>query len=129
MRYRKEHKAETRKRVVDAAARRLRRDGIAATGVVDLMADAGLTHGGFYAHFPSKDSLVREALLSSWAQNRNDLQREIDNAQARKRDPLDGLARLQADRLVLDQQFDAVRASEYYSPAAHHLYGRPLFLS
>lgn len=93
MRYRKEHKAETRKRVVDAAARRLRKDGIAATGVVDLMADAGLTHGGFYAHFSSKDSLVREALLSSCAQDRNYLQRKIEDARAHKRDPLEHIVR------------------------------------
>ena len=63
MRYGKEHKAETHRRVVEAAARRFRRNGIEATGVVDLMADAGLTHGGFYAHFPSKEMLVREAVL------------------------------------------------------------------
>jgi len=67
MRYGKEHKAETHRRVVEAAARRFRRNGIEATGVVDLMADAGLTHGGFYAHFPSKEALVAEVSAASLA--------------------------------------------------------------
>jgi len=65
MRYEKGHKTETRERVVKAALRRFRKDGIEGTGVAGLMADAGLTHGGFYAHFSSKDELVREALAAS----------------------------------------------------------------
>lgn len=65
MRYEKGHKTETRERVVKAALRRFRKDGIEGTGVAGLMADAGLTHGGFYAHFASKDELVREALAAS----------------------------------------------------------------
>ncbi|RDJ22216.1 TetR/AcrR family transcriptional regulator [Bosea caraganae] len=62
MRYEKGHKDETRRRIVETAARRFRKDGIAATGIAGLMADAGLTHGGFYAHFPSKEDLVRQAV-------------------------------------------------------------------
>jgi len=62
MRYEKGHKQETRRKVIETASRRFRRDGIAATGVASLMADAGLTHGGFYAHFASKDDLVAEAV-------------------------------------------------------------------
>lgn len=62
MRYAKDHKAETRARVVEAAALALRRDGIDGTGVAALMGEAGLTKGGFYAHFASKDALVAEAL-------------------------------------------------------------------
>lgn len=53
--------AETRRRIVDLAARAFRRNGIAATGVAEIMAAAGLTHGGFYRHFGSKDQLVAEA--------------------------------------------------------------------
>src|SRR5262245_55975207 len=53
--------AETRRRIVRAAARRFREQGIAATGLADLMEAAGLTHGGFYKHFSSKDQLVAEA--------------------------------------------------------------------
>ncbi|MBN9080816.1 MAG: hypothetical protein BGP04_21315 [Rhizobiales bacterium 62-17] len=62
MRYGKGHKDETRKRILDVAAKRFRKDGVDAVGVAGLMADAGLTHGGFYSHFPSKEHLVREVL-------------------------------------------------------------------
>jgi TetR/AcrR family transcriptional regulator, transcriptional repressor for nem operon len=57
-RYRKDHKLATRRRIVEAAGRRLKRDGIDGSGVATLMADAGLTNGAFYAHFDSKDDLV-----------------------------------------------------------------------
>jgi TetR/AcrR family transcriptional repressor of nem operon len=93
MRYGKEHKAETHKRVVEAAARRFRRNGIEATGVVDLMADAGLTHGGFYAHFPSKEILVREAVLAASAQGRRHFQEQIEQARAAGREPLEDVVR------------------------------------
>ncbi len=61
MRYPKDHKARTRRRIVETAARAFRAQGLDGVGVADLMAEAGLTHGGFYAHFPSKDALVAEA--------------------------------------------------------------------
>src|SRR5690349_2540146 len=64
MRYEKGRKDQTRKRVVDVASAQFRAKGIDGTGVAGLMADAGLTHGGFYAHFKSKDDLVREALAA-----------------------------------------------------------------
>jgi TetR/AcrR family transcriptional repressor of nem operon len=53
--------AETRHRIVESAAQEVRRNGINATGLADVMAAAGLTHGGFYRHFQSKDQLVAEA--------------------------------------------------------------------
>jgi TetR/AcrR family transcriptional repressor of nem operon len=55
-------KALTRDRIVDAAARAIRSRGYAGVGVADVMKDAGLTHGGFYAHFPSRDALLIAAL-------------------------------------------------------------------
>jgi TetR/AcrR family transcriptional repressor of nem operon len=58
----KDHKARTRSRIVQAAAAAFRARGIAQVAVDDVMKAAGLTHGGFYAHFGSKDELVREAL-------------------------------------------------------------------
>jgi len=61
MRKSKAETAETRKRIVDLAAQAFRSNGIAATGVAEIMAAAGLTHGGFYRHFDSKDQLVAEA--------------------------------------------------------------------
>src|SRR5438477_605490 len=93
MRYGKEHKAETRKRVVEAAARRFRKNGIEATGVVELMADAGLTHGGFYAHFPSKEMLVRETIVAASEQSRRHFQDQIDEAREQGREPLEQLVR------------------------------------
>jgi AcrR family transcriptional regulator len=55
-------KHETHERIVAAAARAIRRDGYAGVGVADVMREAGLTHGGFYAHFDSRDALLVEAL-------------------------------------------------------------------
>ena len=58
----KEHKRNTRTRIVEAAAAEFRQHGIAHVGVADVMRRAGLTHGGFYAHFDSKEDLLAEAL-------------------------------------------------------------------
>ena len=55
-------KEETHERIVDIAARAIRRNGYAGVGVADVMKEAGLTHGGFYAHFDSRDALIVEAL-------------------------------------------------------------------
>ena len=57
-RYGTDHKLETRRRIIEQAGRRLKRDGIDRSGIASLMADAGLTNGAFYAHFSSKDDLV-----------------------------------------------------------------------
>ncbi len=61
-RYGKDQKQATRRRIVDAAGRRFKRDGIDGSGVATLMSDAGLTNGAFYAHFASKDDLVATAV-------------------------------------------------------------------
>ena len=61
MRYSKEHKQETHARIVRKASVRLREKGAHGIGVADLMKEAGLTHGGFYAHFDSREALVIEA--------------------------------------------------------------------
>lgn len=62
MRYTEDHKAQTHQRILQEAAARFRRDGIGATGLQPLMKALGLTHGGFYAHFKSKDDLVEKSL-------------------------------------------------------------------
>ncbi|MFJ4144624.1 TetR/AcrR family transcriptional regulator [Pseudomonas sp. NPDC089734] len=62
MRYALDHKAQTHQRIIKEASARFRRDGIGATGLQPLMKALGLTHGGFYAHFKSKDDLVEQAL-------------------------------------------------------------------
>jgi AcrR family transcriptional regulator len=56
-------------RIVDAAARAMRRSGYAGTGVADIMKEAGLTHGGFYAHFESRDALLAEAVAKAGRDN------------------------------------------------------------
>jgi TetR/AcrR family transcriptional repressor of nem operon len=61
MRYSREHKLETHARIIKRASVRLREKGAHGIGVADLMKDAGLTHGGFYAHFDSREALVIEA--------------------------------------------------------------------
>jgi TetR/AcrR family transcriptional regulator, transcriptional repressor for nem operon len=62
MRYEKGHKELTRQRILDVASERFRREGIAGVGVASLMSEIGLTQGGFYNHFESKEELAREAL-------------------------------------------------------------------
>jgi TetR/AcrR family transcriptional repressor of nem operon len=61
MRYPREHKEETRQRIVRAAAKRFRRRGTEGAAIGSLMKDLQLTHGGFYRHFNSKDELFGEA--------------------------------------------------------------------
>jgi TetR/AcrR family transcriptional regulator, transcriptional repressor for nem operon len=65
MRYSREHKLETHARIVKKASVRLREKGAHGIGVADLMKDAGLTHGGFYAHFDSREALVIEAFADA----------------------------------------------------------------
>ena len=70
MRYSSGHKAETRERVLKEAAKEIRERGPDNVAVSGIMARAGLTHGGFYAHFPSKDALVKEAIGTMFADAR-----------------------------------------------------------
>ena len=62
MRYGKGHKQATRQRILEAAGRRFKQDGIDGAGVAAVMSDAGLTNGAFYAHFASKEDLVANVL-------------------------------------------------------------------
>jgi TetR/AcrR family transcriptional repressor of nem operon len=64
MRYGPEHKQQTRQKVLHSAARALRRDGPGRVAVAEVMRAAGLTHGGFYAHFDSKEDLLAHAIDS-----------------------------------------------------------------
>lgn len=75
MRYGEDHKAETRDRVVKAAASAMRRLGPDRVSVAEIMGEVGLTHGGFYAHFKSKDALVGAAVEAAFAQSRTRLTR------------------------------------------------------
>src|SRR3954468_1462255 len=66
MRYPAAHKLSTRRRIVEAASQAFRERGVAETGVDEVMRRAGLTHGGFYAHFRDKTELVAEACGSAF---------------------------------------------------------------
>jgi len=81
MRFEKGHKDSTRRRILDVASRRFRRDGGSASGLAGIMAEAGLTNGAFYAHFDSKEALFREALVAALARQQDRLD-EADDAAA-----------------------------------------------
>jgi TetR/AcrR family transcriptional repressor of nem operon len=73
MRYAEDHKQATKAKVLKAAARAIRQNGPDRVAVAGIMADVGLTHGGFYAHFASKDDLLAQAIgqmfvesMASW---------------------------------------------------------------
>jgi TetR/AcrR family transcriptional repressor of nem operon len=72
VRYRPEHKLETHQKIVKDASRRVRAEGLNGAAVSAIMKDAGLTHGGFYKHFGSKDDLLLESLREGF--------REIEDA-------------------------------------------------
>jgi TetR/AcrR family transcriptional repressor of nem operon len=73
LRQSREVAAETRQKIVKVAARQFRRHGIGGISVADVMAKAGLTHGGFYKHFASKDALAAEACKCALATSREEL--------------------------------------------------------
>ena len=66
MRYPPEHKAEVHQKIVKDASRRIRNEGVTGAAVSAVMQDAGLTHGGFYKHFESKDELLMESLSEAF---------------------------------------------------------------
>jgi TetR/AcrR family transcriptional repressor of nem operon len=80
-------KAETHERIVKAAAAAIRRHGFEGVSVADIMKDAGLTHGGFYAHFDSRETMLAEALDRAGGESLDDLARVTQSS----RDPLEGV--------------------------------------
>jgi TetR/AcrR family transcriptional repressor of nem operon len=70
VRYGKEHKQATKRRIIETAGRRFKRDGIDGSGIATLMADAGLTNGAFYGHFASKEDLVATAVAGQLREQR-----------------------------------------------------------
>ncbi len=71
MRYPREHKAATRRRILSAAARLFRERGYDGVGVDAIMSEVGLTAGGFYAHFDSKETLFSEAIATALAEGKS----------------------------------------------------------
>lgn len=86
MRYSPDQKEKTHQRILDEAARQFREKGVSNTGLQPLMKSLGLTHGGFYAHFRSKDDLVESALQEA--------ARQMDEETARVHDTGTPLATL-----------------------------------
>lgn len=99
----------TRERIVGTAARAIRRSGYDGTGVADLMKEAGLTHGGFYAHFASRTALLAEAADRAGA-----------DSTARLRAVVEGLPPAQAlDALIDHYLSDAhLKSAEHGCPLA-----------
>ena len=89
MRYTAQHKAETRKRILTAAARLFRERGYDGVGVDAIMNEVGLTAGGFYAHFPSKEALFAEAVTTALSKGQALRQAKSANA-----DPAEALRAL-----------------------------------
>ncbi|MBA3849248.1 MAG: TetR family transcriptional regulator [Opitutus sp.] len=75
MRYPSDHKTATRRRILEAASAAFREKGVAATGVDEVMRRAGLTHGGFYAHFRDKNELIAEACATGFEMGQENLAR------------------------------------------------------
>jgi len=73
-------KEQTRERILRAAARAIRKHGYEGVGVADVMKDAGLTHGGFYAHFESRDALLAAAAEQASAESTEAFSRALANA-------------------------------------------------
>ena len=73
----------THDRIVEVAARTLRRNGYAGVGVADVMKQAGLTHGGFYAHFESRDALLAEAIERAGRDSAATMAQRVDASRAR----------------------------------------------
>ena len=88
MRYSKEHKEQTRKRILEAAGRVFKRQGYQGGGIDAVMKEAGLTHGGFYAHFKNKEELFREAIVQA--------SRQVRELRNQKGQGLEGPARVDA---------------------------------
>lgn len=97
-RYGKEHKDATRRRIIEAAGQRLKRDGIDGSGVAVLMADAGLTNGAFYTHFDSKEDLVATTVADQLRQQLERFRNQAPGAE--------GVEQLIRDYLAVEHRDD-----------------------
>lgn len=74
----REEKARNRQNIIEAAGRMFRSQGVDAVGIAELMKEAGLTHGGFYNHFASKDDLAAEACGASFKASLGSLEQFLE---------------------------------------------------
>jgi TetR/AcrR family transcriptional regulator, transcriptional repressor for nem operon len=77
MRFAKGHKATTRRQILEVASKCFNRQGILSAGIAGIMGEAGLTNGGFYSHFQSKEALVHEVLAGALASRFLQLEEEL----------------------------------------------------
>src|SRR3546814_9099393 len=98
-------KERTRTRILDEAARAIREQGAGGIGVAALMQRAGLTHGGFYAHFENRDDLIAKAFDRMRADSQEMLRRNLDTQSA-----ADGIDRL-IDDYLSDRMMHRIEAS------------------
>ena len=91
MKVTREEAQRNREKIVEAAARRFRERGFEGIGVAELMKEAGLTHGGFYGHFESKEQLMAEAMTLALGRSRERWERR---AASSPEDPVGALARM-----------------------------------
>lgn len=80
MRHSQAEKAKSRERIVEVAAVRIREQGTAAPGVAEIMREAGMTHGGFYKHFDSRDDLIAAAIQQALREGEDMVARLMDGA-------------------------------------------------
>ena len=85
MRYEPEHKTRTRDRIVRNAARKLRAEGLSGPGVASVMKASGLTVGGFYKHFRSKDELLAEAIAQGFSESSEKIRSSLQNVPREER--------------------------------------------
>lgn len=78
----RQEKEQTHQRIVENAAQQIRAEGVNGIGIADLMGQAGLTHGGFYAHFRNKDVLLAEICHTGTAETLEKLSQAVDQAPA-----------------------------------------------
>jgi len=81
MRYQPQHKVEVHRKILKDASRRVRAEGITGAAVSSVMRDAGLTHGGFYKHFASKDDLLTESLREAFQEMADFLTQAAEKSQ------------------------------------------------
>lgn len=84
-------KQDSYERILDAAARAVRSGGFAGVGVADVMREAGLTHGGFYAHFKSRDAMLAKALEHAGRTSAESLSRRLDAQREKEISPFRAL--------------------------------------
>jgi TetR/AcrR family transcriptional repressor of nem operon len=115
MRYGKDHKQTTRQRILEAAGRRFKQDGIDGAGVAAVMSDAGLTNGAFYAHFASKEDLVANVLADQLR-----TQRHSFDAQPSDRAGLEAIIRAYLSPQHRDQRADGCPSAALLDEIARH---------